>query len=323
LYRDTVLVVTTRGIQAPSAFFGRTVLARFRTDVTELGSGLVLDESGRLSPIGPPGSPAPCSFEGPRWATNVVQDCFNCEPRIELVDPGPSGFRARGAAVVPGYGGYVVGQDGALRTFSLGVRPKPAPGVGGPSWPGADVARGVTARSSGKGGYVLDAFGGLHGFTTAGNPMPARTRGGPRWPGWDIARGVALLPSGAAGYVLDGYGGLHGFAVGSNPMPPAVHGNFETPGWDIARGLAVLPGGAGGYVVDAVGNLHPFGIGANPVPAPLAGADLTGFPGARGLVLLSPVPAPAVVPGGPASAPPQPYLRWKRNTWRLSLNGVP
>src|SRR5205085_6312134 len=36
--------------------------------------------------------------------------------------------------------------------------------VGGPSWPGQDIARGVGLYPA-HGGYVVDAYGGLHPFT--------------------------------------------------------------------------------------------------------------------------------------------------------------
>src|SRR5439155_12890199 len=42
--------------------------------------------------------------------------------------------------------------------------------VGGPYWPGWDIARGVAVRLDGTGGLVLDGWGGLHPFALSGHP---------------------------------------------------------------------------------------------------------------------------------------------------------
>ncbi len=290
LFGTSVLVVTTQRLAVPAGTFpdGKTITVRYRTDASAAGRGLVLDGSGKLWPVGRGGSPAPCVFDGPRFTSDL----------------------ARGVATTPGQGGYVVDAFGGLHPFSLGVRPAPAAAHGGPYWPGWDIVRGVATRPNGKGGYVLDGFGGLHGFGTGTASLPARTRVSASWPGVDLARGVALLPSGDGGYVVDARGGLHPFAIGTNAMPPVAHRSFYMPGGDAARGVALLANGTGGYVVDAFGGLHPFSIGTNPMPPPRPGATV-GTPNARGLALVSPVPALPASTTGPVSASPEPLVRWR------------
>src|SRR5439155_3075325 len=119
-----------------------------------------------------------------------------------------------GALVVDGWGGvHLVNVDSD----------RPGQPVGGPYWPGWDIARGI-ASTFGSIGYVVDGWGGLHGFSPDGVSLPVDTTGGPYWPGWDIARGVALLADGTGGYVLDAWGGLHPFGVGDSPPPPSPTG---------------------------------------------------------------------------------------------------
>jgi hypothetical protein len=155
---------------------------------------------------------------------------------------------ARGLAVLPTGGGYVLDWWGALHPF--GTAPPIA--VSG-YWVGQDVTRGLALNPDGKSGYVLDFWGGLHPVGNA-----ARVTNGPYWQGWDIARGVVLLPTSTAanpaGYVLDGWGGLHPF--GSAPQP-AITGYWS--GRDIARGIVLNGDGTSGYVLEGFGGLHPFG----------------------------------------------------------------
>ena len=94
-------------------------------------------------------------------------------------------------ALLPnGGGGYVLDAAGGLHPFGGA----PAAGAGVPSWPGQDVARGVTIAPDGSGGWIVDAFGGMHPFGIGGNAKPPAATGGPYWPGVKIARGVAALP---------------------------------------------------------------------------------------------------------------------------------
>jgi hypothetical protein len=150
-----------------------------------------------------------------------------------------------------------------------------------PSWPGWDIARGVTLTSFADSGYVLDGFGGIHGFSNPSTPVPAGATTGPRF-SRDLARGIALLPDNTGGYVVDAFGGLHGFGIGlSAPPPPAVGPRFSG---DLARGVAVTENGTGGYVLDAFGGLHRFAIGSNPQPpVPSGGPHWPGFKIARGI----------------------------------------
>ena len=108
---------------------------------------------------------------------------------------------------------------------SLPVCCPPSPAArGGPSWPGADIARGVALRPRSQGGYVVDLFGALHPFSVGSGTRGRRSPGrGPTF-GGDAARGVALMPDGKSGYVLDLFGGLHRFSVGSGPLAPVTHG---------------------------------------------------------------------------------------------------
>ena len=144
--------------------------------------------------------------------------------------------------------------------------------VGGPYWPGWDIARGVAVRLDGTGGLVLDGWGGLHPFGLSGPPIPLATHAS-YWPGWDIARGVALRPDGRSGYVVDGWGGIHGFALAGGTLPPPVSGAAYWPGWDVAQGIVLLPAGTGGYVLDAWGGLHPFSVGNAAAPPPVTVSD--------------------------------------------------
>lgn len=71
-------------------------------------------------------------------------------------------------------GGYIVDGWGGVHRFALGATPVSSVPrmVGGPSWPGWDIARGITIRrddpdtssenEADSGAYVLDGYGGLH-----------------------------------------------------------------------------------------------------------------------------------------------------------------
>jgi hypothetical protein len=201
----------------------------------------------------------------------------------------------------------------------VAAAPGPATAVGGPYWPGWDIARGLAVASDGTGGLVLDGWGGLHpfGLGRSALPEPIRTA---YWQGWDIARGVALRHGNRAGYVVDGFGGVHGFALAGgtmargvallpddrggyvvdawggmhpfatagNPLPPAIRVSQYWPGRDIARGITIRRDGSGGYVVDAWGGMHPFAIGDNPMPPQSSGNPYwIGWKIARGTAVLS------------------------------------
>ncbi len=138
--------------------------------VPEGTGGFVLDGFGALHPFSVGGAAAP-----------AVPSGVTSFGGLDL---------ARGVALLPDRGGYVVDATGGIHPF--GGAPAVTPG--GPSWPGQDVARGIALAPDGDGGWVLDKFGGLHPFGTAGDPRPVETIGGPYWPGFAIARGVGALP---------------------------------------------------------------------------------------------------------------------------------
>jgi hypothetical protein len=124
-------------------------------------------------------------------------------------------------------GAVVLDAWGALHPYST---TGPTPTVSGTtSWPGWDIARGLTVATNNTGGYVLDGWGGLHPFGYASVPSPPTPTLSAYWSGWDIARAVAMLPNNMGGYMLDGWGGLHPFGVG---------GNAGTTGSRYARVLA-------------------------------------------------------------------------------------
>lgn len=107
------------------------------------------------------------------------------------------------------------------------------------SWPGWDIARGITlspnASKTNPAGWTLDGFGGVHPFGT-GAAIPNFAD----W-GWDIARGiVAWTGSGNGGWVLEGFGGIHPFG-----NAPAVAPFAYWPGWDIAVSAAGSGSGTG------------------------------------------------------------------------------
>ena len=183
------------------------------------------------------------------------------------VTTGPATFS--GMYTLDGYGGVHPVESPALTVSS--------------SWPGWDIARGLSLKADSSGGYVLDGWGGLH---PVGNADPTVT-GGAYWPGWDIARDIALLPDGSGGYVLDGWGGVHPFASGNHAQPPAPNISASWPGWDIARKMSLFPDGTGGYVLDGWGGIHPFATGAATMPAVVqASASWAGWDIARGITLV-------------------------------------
>ncbi len=119
---------------------------------------------------------------------------------------------ARGVTVLAdGTGGYVLGRDGRLYSFAIGKHAKPADAQRVPTWPGQDVARGITApfldANGVAGGWIVDPFGGLHPWGGLfGGPTPkavAPTSG---------ARGVLSFGGGAGGLLVDGAGNLSPFA---------------------------------------------------------------------------------------------------------------
>ena len=138
--------------------------------VPEGTGGFVLDGFGGLHPFAIGSGPAPTIPSG--------------VPTFGGLD------RARGVALMPDGGGYVVDAVGAIRAFGGA----PAANAGGPSWPGQDIARGIALAPDGSGGWILDAFGGLHPFGTGGDDPPVASVGGASWPGFAIARGVGALP---------------------------------------------------------------------------------------------------------------------------------
>jgi hypothetical protein len=180
-----------------------------------------------------------------------------------------------GASPKP-HGGYVVDGSGGLFPFALkGASAAPAV-VNAPTWPDADVVRGVARRGT-TGGYVLDGFGGIFPWAKPGAPVPPRVSGAPVWT-QDIARGIAVLPDRTGGYVLDASGGIFPFRIGSGALPPPVTGAPSWPGQDRARGITLMPDGSGGYVVDSTGALHPFQLGTAGTAVPAVTAPYT--PGA-------------------------------------------
>jgi spore germination protein YaaH len=168
---------------------------------------------------------------------------------------------------------YAVDGQGRLHP---GSSPPLPPGAMFPGW---DIARGLTADTTGQGGLILDGWGGIHPVGDS-----AGASGEPYWPGWDIARAVATMPGGG-GYVLDGWGGVHPFAVGTSAMPPQPRGAGFWSGWDIARAITLFPDGSGGLVLDGLGGLHPF-TAAGVVASPVVTAYWSNWDIARGVVLL-------------------------------------
>jgi subtilisin family serine protease len=196
----------------------------------------------------------------------------------------------------PHSGGVVLDAFGGLHNLIPPGGSSIGSPVGGASWPGWKIARGVALLPNGNGGYVLDGFGGAHPFTFAGAPMPPKVVGGPAWPGWDIARGIVVTGDGTGGYVIDAYGALHAFAIGSNLPPPPSLGGTPWPGKDLARGVAL--NGSAGYILDAFGGLHTFALagGVRPQP-PSRAATWPGFDIARGVTVLGPTTGGYVIDG--------------------------
>ena len=187
----------------------------------------------------------------------------------------PAAFSAaippgRALAVSPSTGsasGYALDGAGGLTPFGGA-----GPVTGAPSWPQADVARGVALRSDGASGYVVDEYGDVLPFGGAASVSTSST-----WPGQDEARGLALRADGASGYVLDEFGNIWPFG-GAPALSPS-----QTWTGDVARGITLLAGGGGGYVLDAYGALHPFGV----APALSTGIQFS-FDIARSVALLTP-----------------------------------
>jgi thermitase len=207
----------------------------------------------------------------------------------------PSPYQPGGADLPDSGGGYTLDGWGALHSFAVGCNLAPDDPRGLTTWPGWDIARGVSVISRQAGGYTLDGFGGLHMFRIGSfGSTPPDTSGATYWPGWDIARSIAVMPNATpgsrGGYTLDGFGGLHIFRIAGGSNPPGTFGAPYWPGWDIARGIAVLPDGTGGYVLDGWGGLHAFKIGqggAGPAPPAIHGAPYwQGWDVARAVVLL-------------------------------------
>ncbi|HEY7136355.1 MAG TPA: hypothetical protein VIB48_14940 [Acidimicrobiia bacterium] len=163
----------------------------------------------------------------------------------------------------PDAGQFVVDGFGGLHFVGIGTHTHAPHVLGGPYWPGRDIARDVTVFPGGGHGYVLDGFGALHPFSLSPNQNPAVPPDGPYWPNYDIARGAAMFTDGRGGVVLDGLGGLHPFSLGTHHSAPAISGAPYWPGWDIAQGVAMLPDGTGGFVLDGFGGLHFFSIGTH------------------------------------------------------------
>lgn len=190
---------------------------------------------------------------------------------------------ARDFAFMPdGKGGYVLDGYGGLHPFSINrsfgmkgmaISPDnvPPPIVGGPYWPGWDIARKVVIFPDGTGGYVLDGYGGLQPFGI-GRPAPPKPTVTAFWNGWDIAHDFALIPGTHSGYVMDGFGGLHSFAPPLEGQPPAFQGTAYWPNWDIARGIWLLPSSTlaqpKGYLLDGYGGIHPLGGAPAVSPTP-------------------------------------------------------
>ncbi|HEY4869851.1 MAG TPA: PQQ-binding-like beta-propeller repeat protein, partial [Candidatus Dormibacteraeota bacterium] len=179
---------------------------------------------------------------------------------------------------VGGPAGYTLDGWGGIHPFNG------APAVNdGPTWPGWDIARGITLRPDGSSGWVVDGWGGVHPY---GGAQPINDA--PSWPGWDIARGIALNPCDGAsnsGYVLDGWGGVHPFGGA-----PTLDGVASWQGWDIARGISLNPCSGGvvsGYSLDGWGGVHPFWQhGTTPISTP-SSPSWRGWDIARGLVVTS------------------------------------
>jgi subtilisin family serine protease len=194
---------------------------------------------------------------------------------------------AASATARPHSGGLVIDAFGHLHDLVPPGGTSIGTPVGGASWPGRKIARGVALLPNGTGGYVLDGYGGTHPFTFAGSSMTPPHVTGPAWPGWDIARGITINGDGTGGYVIDGYGGLHAFAIGTNLPPPRSASGALWPGRDLARGVAL--NGSGGYIVDARGGLHVFVLVGGVQPAsPRGGASWPGRDIARGITVLGP-----------------------------------
>ncbi len=188
--------------------------------------------------------------------------------------------------VRPYAGGYVIEGNGTVTPIGIGTK-KPTRITGGPSWPGWDIARGISIVPEGTGGYIVDGFGGLHRFRIgASNPLPPLPTGSPYWPGWDIVRGVAIGPSGG-GYILDGFGGLHPFGPGAGAPAGRTKDSTYWPGFDIARGVTVTDDGRAGYVVDGYGGTHRFRVGNGALPpVPTGGPYWPGWNIVRGIALV-------------------------------------
>ncbi len=196
---------------------------------------------------------------------------------------------ARGVAVHPSSGGYVLDDFGGIYPFHQSNLPAPAAAIGGPYWPGFDIARGIAVMPDGTGGFVLDGFGGIHGFKIgAGGVVPA-ANGGPYWPGVDIARGIALDRNGQIGAVIDGFGGIHLFGINGN-SPGVIPAGYPIPyhaGQDTVRGVT-LSSGSGGVEVDRNGTVIPWGLNAltgGGAPAAAFANPFGGLPKARGIAV--------------------------------------
>jgi hypothetical protein len=193
-------------------------------------------------------------FTGIRWTAQpsvpkllAVDTYGGLHPAGQGRDAGPSDYWP-GWSIVRGAtgtsaGGWVLDGYGGIHRFGNA----PAPGGGGPYFPGQDVARGIAEGPIPGSGYVLQGNGAVHPFGGATARVPAR------WPGW-LGKDIATRPDGLGGYVLDAFGGVHPFG---NAVPVAVTGYW--PGWDITRAIALRPDGVGGYVLDAYGGVHRFG----------------------------------------------------------------
>lgn len=204
-------------------------------------------------------------------------------------------YQPGGADLPDSPGGYTLDGWGVLHSFAVGCNLAPADPRDLTTWPGWDIARGVSVISRQAGGYTLDGWGGLHKFRIGSfGSTPPDTSGAAYWQGWDIARSIAVLPNAnpgpQGGYTLDGWGGLHTFRVAGGSDPPVTSGAPYWQGWDIARGIAVLPNGTGGYVLDGWGGLHAFKIGNGgngPAPPATDGAPYwQGWDIARAVVIL-------------------------------------
>ena len=198
-----------------------------------------------------------------------------------------SGNSARGVVSLGALaGGFVLGKDGSLNRFGIGILAIPAAPTNPQVFPGADVARGVGLLPSKTGGYWLDSAGGLHPFGLGGNAAPAAAtityyNGNP-------AKAVVMTPDGKGGFVVDNGGSMHPFAVGpvtvTNPLPAAAT-NPQTFGTaDVVSGVVMMADGLSGYWLDTAGGLHPFAL---PTGTPPAAGTLSFYQGgsARGAIM--------------------------------------